>query len=43
MMNKEQIPEIKNIIIQNNEIYEIDEKTLSLSKDLVELSKVIGG
>lgn len=34
--------EIKNIIIQNNEIYEIDEKTLSLSKDLVKLSKVIG-
>ena len=43
MMNKEQIPEIKNIIIQNNEIYEIDEKVLSLSKDLVKLSKVIGG
>lgn len=31
--------EIKNIIVQNNEIFVIDDETLSLSKDLVRLSK----
>ena len=32
------IPDIINIIIQDNHIYRIDDKTLSLSKDLVKLS-----
>ena len=41
IMDKKKIPPINNIIIQNNEIYEIDDNVLSLSKDLVKLSKII--
>lgn len=33
-------PIIKNIIIQNNEIYEIDDNTIMLSKDLISLSNI---
>lgn len=43
VMGKKQIPSIKNIIIQDNKIYEIDEKTLSLSKDLLKLSSLMKG
>lgn len=38
VMNNKELPIIKNIVIQDNQIYEIDEGTLSLSKDLVKLS-----
>ncbi len=41
IMDKKKIPPINNIIIQNNEIYEIDDNVLSLSKDLVKLSTII--
>ena len=41
MMDKKLIPEIKNIIIQNNKIYEINDRVLSLSKDLIEISNLI--
>ena len=41
VMDNDKLPEIKNIIIQNNEVYEIDEKTLSISKDLVKLSSIL--
>lgn len=40
VMDNLKLPKIKNIIIQDNEIYEIDENTLSLSKDLVKLSEI---
>ena len=36
----EKLPEFKNVIIQNNQIYEISDDVLSLSKDLVRLSNV---
>lgn len=41
MMDKKLIPEIKNIVIQNNKIYEINDRVLSLSKDLIEISNLI--
>ena len=40
-MDNTKLPEIKNIVVQYNEIYEIDEKILSLSKDLINLSTII--
>lgn len=43
VMDNNKLPKIRNIIIQNNEIYEIDEKTLSLSKDLIKLSSLMKG
>ena len=43
VMDTNKLPKIRNIIIQNNEIYEIDEKTLSLSKDLIKLSSLMKG
>lgn len=43
VMDNNKLPKISNIIIQNNEIYEIDEKTLSLSKDLIKLSSLMKG
>jgi hypothetical protein len=33
------IPEIKNIIIEDNKIYKISDETISLSKNLVKLEK----
>lgn len=39
VMDNNNLPEMKNIVIDNNEIYEIDESTLKLSKDLIALSK----
>ena len=41
IMDNTKLPEIKNIVVQDNEIYEIDEKILSLSKDLINLSTII--
>lgn len=41
IMNKDTLPPIDNIIIDKNEIYEIDDEVLSLSKNLVELSKIL--
>lgn len=41
VMDNDKLPKINNIIIQDNKIYEIDEKTLSLSKDLVKLSEML--
>lgn len=38
VMNNDCLPLIRNVIIQDNEIYNIDEDVLSLSKDLVSLS-----
>lgn len=40
IMNNITLPVIKNIIIENNEIYTIEDETLSLSKDLIKLSKI---
>ena len=34
------IPQIKNIIIEDNKIYEISDETISLSKNLVKLEKI---
>lgn len=39
VMYKNDIPDIRNIIVQDNKVYEIDDNILSLSKDLVKLSK----
>ena len=41
VMNNEELPEMTNIIIQNDEKYIIDDDTLSLSKDLIKLSSLI--
>ena len=41
IMDKKQIPSIKNIIIQDNKIYEIEDEVLSISKDLIKLSNLI--
>jgi len=38
IMNNERLPKMENIIVENNEIYVIDDETLSLSKNLVKLS-----
>lgn len=38
VMDKNKLPKITNVIIQDNTIYNIDEDTISLSKDLVKLS-----
>ena len=43
VMNNNKLPEIKNIVIQDNEIYEISSEILSLSKDLVKLSTITKG
>ena len=37
----EDIPEIKNIIVQDNKIYKISDETISLSKNLIKLEKNI--
>ncbi len=38
VMNNNELPEIKNIVIENNQIYKIEDDVLALSKNLVELS-----
>lgn len=38
IMNNKDLPLMKNVIIQDNQIYNIEENVLSLSKDLVKLS-----
>jgi len=40
VMPKDKLPQIENIIVENNKIYHIDDDTLSLSKDLVKLSMI---
>lgn len=40
VMDSDQLPQITNIIIQDNKIYEINDDVLSLSKDLVKLSAI---
>lgn len=34
------IPQIENIIIEDNKIYKISDKTIKLSKNLVKLEKI---
>lgn len=43
VMDNTKLPEINNIIIQNNKIFEIDSNILSISKDLVKLSLLVKG
>ena len=38
VMNGNMLPEINNFVIEKGEIYKIDDKVLSLSKNLVQLS-----
>ena len=38
VINNNELPEIKNIVIENNQIYKIEDDVLALSKNLVELS-----
>ena len=38
IMNVDMLPEINNIVVENNEMYIIDDEILSLSKNLVKLS-----
>lgn len=38
VMDNDKLPEIKNLVVEKNVIYEIDDDVLSLSKDLVRLS-----
>ena len=40
VINSMDLPIIKNYILDNNEIFEIDDDTLSLSKDLIKLSNL---
>lgn len=40
VMNTKELPELTNIIIQDNQRYIIDEDTLELSKDLIKLSNL---
>jgi len=40
VMDKEKLPEFHNLVVSGDTIYEIDDKTLSLSKDLIKLSKI---
>lgn len=39
VMSDDKLPEFKNIIVQDNNIYEISDECLSLSKDLVRLQE----
>ena len=39
VMNNDKLPEINNVIIENNELHKIDDESIILSKDLVKLSK----
>lgn len=41
VMDYDKLPEMKNIIVQDNEIYEISDECLSISKDLVRLQEKI--
>lgn len=41
VMDDERLPNIRNVIIQNNKVYEIDDSILSLSKDLIKLSLIV--
>ncbi len=38
VINNEDLPLMKNVIIQDNQIYNIEDNILSLSKDLIKLS-----
>ncbi len=40
IMNNDDLPLMKSVIIQNNQIYNIEDDILSLSKDLVKLSTI---
>ena len=40
VMDKSKVCKINNIVVSDNTIYEIDDEVLSLSKDLVKLSKL---
>lgn len=40
VMDDKELPEMVNIIIQNDQVYKIEDNALSLSKDLVKLSKM---
>lgn len=39
VMDSAKLPEMKNIIVQDNKIYEISDECLSISKDLVRLQE----
>jgi len=39
IMDNSKLPEISNIVVENNKIYNIDSETISLAKDLVALSE----
>ena len=39
VMDNDKLPEINNVIIENNELHKIDDESIILSKDLVKLSK----
>ena len=41
VMNSDELPVIKDIIVQDNNIYEIDDIVLKFSKDLVRLSELL--
>lgn len=41
IMSDDKLPKIENIIIEDNKIYNIDDETIALSKDLVKLSMLI--
>lgn len=40
-MNTSDLPLMTNIVIQDNQIYDIDDEALSLSKDLIKLSTMV--
>ncbi len=41
VMNNENLPLMTNVIIQDNQIYNIGDHSLSLSKDLIKLSTIV--
>lgn len=43
VMDNDKLPEINDVIVQNDEIYEISDECLSLSKNLVSLQEKLNG
>lgn len=41
VMNTSDLPLMTNVVIQDNQIYDIDDEALSLSKDLIKLSTMV--
>lgn len=43
VMDNDKLPEINDVVVQNDEIYEISDECLSLSKNLVSLQEKLNG